>query len=248
MDKIINREIIKAAVVYVESASRSLPEIVANTKITPDFVNFLNSLGWNVRDDSSCPQNSRLAFLDPFTDIEFVSPVISSCSNSENEDNLADAFLNVIKDELVMIVWTDDLEEVLALPNRLKTKAIVYILISPIRETAGLYRIRMMVSNPSNTPLLAPPQPASTNLAGSVSDFIFVFGPLLDGAIVRRESLSLLIRLTATSAGLYCRYHLLQEMKPSIKRAQIIQFIGGKFRGMNQTISRYYNEFLYSHI
>lgn len=130
----------------------------------------------------------------------------------------------LIVDNLVAILWVEDLDEMLSLPSKLQTNALVFICIMPLRDaqSIGLYRIRIMVTNahpPPRTPTT--PLPASPYASGSgdpslsaAGEAPYLLGPLLDGMIVRRQVLGVLVRRTAISAALFCLYVLQQKNKP----------------------------------
>jgi hypothetical protein len=148
---------------------------------------------------------------------------------------------------MVSILWIEDLEEMLTLPSKFQTRSIVYICISPLSdpESAGLYRIRIMVTSAASVAMSS--GNGQNSAAGQTGDeAAFLFGPLLDGMIIRRESLGRLVRETVISSCLFCLYGIQSQQKPLAKRAQFIHHVANKYRLMNLTPAKYYNELIYN--
>lgn len=158
------------------------------------------------------------------SEIDYFNPLHTASLHPPAEDNLpvhAAGLYSILSDDLVSILWVEDLDEMLTLPSKLQTRSIVYICISPLRdcESVGLYRVRIMVTSVANTPPPSPNSPLSgstysTSPPNLSNDAVFLFGPLLDGMVLRRESLGPLVRATAISASRFCVYHLQNQSKP----------------------------------
>lgn len=274
LDSLPERETISCSALFVRSGRQSLEEILSERAISSDFSTFIQSLGWSV-DLETHPgwmggYREEFAKTAPYyadVDVELVyhlpqlidtvayakvvqsttSNQIGSPPNHYAREDLSSTLSDImrfISSDLVCILWIEDLQEMLTLPSKFQTRAIVYICVSPLPDSAssaGLYRIRIMVTSLASA--IVPSAPQSSSPAG---DAVFLFGPLLDGMIVRRETLGKLVRDTAISASLFCLYNIQNQPRPLAKRAQFIQHMTNKYRMVTSTPSKYYNELVYN--
>lgn len=274
LDSLPERETISCAVLFVRSGRQSLEEILGERAISSDFGTFMQSLGWSV-DLATHPgwvgsYREEFAKTAPYyadVDVELVyhspqlidtaayakvvqslpSNQIGSPPNHYIREDLPSTLSDIIRfisNDLVCILWIEDLQEMLTLPSKFQTRAIVYICVSPLPDpasSAGLYRIRIMVTSLASAIVPSAPQASSP-----VGDAVFLFGPLLDGMIVRRETLGRLVRETAISASLFCLYNIQNQPRPLAKRSQFIQHMTNKYRMVSSTPSKYYNELVYN--
>ncbi|KAJ3343028.1 hypothetical protein HDU93_000198 [Gonapodya sp. JEL0774] len=111
---------------------------------------------------------------------------IPSQSSTAKRIALRSTFLQVSQDDLVYIVWVEDMKHFLTIPKKVG-RGQVYIFIHPLPKSPGLYFVRLHT------------------VGGAISaDDILVFGPLLDGMVVSRHAIGHLVRITAISAHMHC--------------------------------------------
>lgn len=135
------------------------------------------------------------------------------------ESELTTRVTSVISENRIAIVWLEDSQDLLSLPAKFGSpETLVYICVIPM-ASSGLYQIRLMVTA------------APVDQSGSVATF--TFGPLLDGMVLRRETLGQLVRSTAISASLFCLYHLDAKegemLQPITTRAIQLQALSNKY-------------------
>lgn len=146
--------------------------------------------------------------------------------------------------DLVAILWSREIsvKALLQEASIRSPQAIVFICISPASDAAscGLYRVRIV---PSPDLAAIPNQSDKANNTES-KDFKPMFGPLLDGMVLRRESLGRLVRETVISAALFALYGIQGQMRPILRRSVFIHHLVSKYRQPQQSISNYYNEMI----
>lgn len=245
LDSLPERETISCSVFYVRSGRQTLAEILTEEKVSLDYLQFVHSLGWPIdlrkhpgwcgaissKISPSAPyyaNNSvEMVFHVPcLMDVGSLGELIGAPGATQSGlldqevPSHASGLYKIISNDLVSVLWIEDLQEMLTLPSKFQTRSIVYICVSPLQdaESAGLYRIRIMVtSTGSSLAAAASPsagqQQASPDAAAS-SESAFLFGPLLDGMIIRRESLGRLVRETVISACLFCLYSIQNQPHP----------------------------------
>lgn len=221
LDSLPERETISCAILYIKSGRQSLEEIIQDKAVSRDYLCFLHSLGWSVDikkhagwlgNYETTSSTSLPYYADNDVELVYHVPNLIESSSFSSPENAKESSLKFLSNDLVVVLWIEDLQEMLTLPGKLQTHAIVYICVSPLSEerATGLYRIRIMVTSLASTMVTSP---QSTSPA---SDAVFLFGPLLDGMIIRRESLGRLVRDTAISASLFFLHHIHSIPKPYI--------------------------------
>lgn len=152
--------------------------------------------------------------------VELVYHVPSIIPRPSTEAEMATRISSIVSENRVAIVWLEDTQDLLSIPAKFGCpETLVYICVIPMPAT-GLYQIRLMVT--------AAPVDQSGSLAA------FTFGPLLDGMVLRRETLGQLVRSTAISASLFCLYNLNSEedgemIQPIATRAIQLQALAHKY-------------------
>lgn len=151
--------------------------------------------------------------------VELVYHVPSIIPRPADEVDMATRINTIVSENRVAIVWLEDAQDLLSLPSKFGCpETLVYICVIPMPST-GLYQIRLMVTA------------APMDQSGSVA--AFTFGPLLDGMVLRRETLGQLVRSTAISASLFCLYHLDgkdgEMLQPIATRAIQLQALAHKY-------------------
>ena len=114
---------------------------------------------------------------------------ISSHGSFQGSHASKSMYAQITQDDLIYIIWIEDLRDVMTIPRKVCRggSGLVFIFIHPLPSSAGLYWIRIVVAN------------------GAPEDHL-VFGPLVDGMIISRHCLGDLVRSTAISAHLQCKY------------------------------------------
>lgn len=220
-----------------------------------DLSAFVESLGWAVDTATHVGFRGRAAlqpelapanliyWADTDAEVVFsiipygVSPALSGKARTDAAEFLSAA-------DTVCVVWASaggppgsEVAEIdaamAALPSSL---AAVFVVVVPAADAPGLYRIRIMVSASRVAALRgSPAEPAPATL---------LFGPLLDGMVVRREALGPLVRETALSAARYLA-HVVQGLpRPMARRAAFLQHLSAKYRTMTSP-AKYYNELMF---
>jgi hypothetical protein len=163
-------------------------------------------------------------------------------------DQLSAEDENLFESDLVAILWSREASVDKLLPEvRANTlRAVLFICVSPASDAAscGLYRIRIVPSpaiQQSGSEIL---NSDHKPIALTDKNFDPLFGPLLDGMVVRRESLGRLVRETVISAALHAIYGLQGQMRPVLRRSAFIHHLIGKYRQAQGSIANYYNEML----
>ncbi len=150
-----------------------------------------------------------------------------------DEYELASSIGAILASNLVAIVWLEDPTDLLTLPSKFGCPStLVYLCVIPLTGASneGLYRIRIMVTAPPNSP---------------TDRLTFSFGPLLDGMLLRREMLAPLIRSTAITASLHCLYNNLADVpvSPIAARAHMLLGLARKYESVDQEASNAFEMF-----
>jgi hypothetical protein len=158
--------------------------------------------------------------------------------------------LEFIAGDSVCVLWIEDLQEMLTLPSKLQTQAIVFICIYPLAERSsdGLYRIRIIVANNNSSGGAMSPAPSSPPHSATLpnnTDAGYQFGPLLDGMVISRESVGQLVRETIISACLFVQEKLHNQPKALWKRVQFLTQMRAKYRAPHLPAGRYYEDHLF---
>jgi hypothetical protein len=132
-------------------------------------------------------------------------------------------FNTVAADNLVTIIWAESHEEINSsylstLSKSICTSTVTFIIIHPLSPPSpGLYRIRIWTAAANNSIAVSGggTMSSNSNVTSSVGvssnsfsghdDNIPYFGPLIDGMIISRHVLGVLVRMTAVSAYWHAR-------------------------------------------
>jgi hypothetical protein len=198
-------------VFFVRSGLQSLPEILAEQRITTDFLQFAD-LGTTIP-----------YYADSAVEAVFHVPSLMPIKSSTDPDALTERLGEILEPDTVCIVWLEDPIDMLSLPGKFGApNVLVYICVCPMRdeESIGLYRIRVMVTQAHHH---EGEEEEEVKQAG------LVFGPLLDGMLLRREMLGALVRSTAISAALFAARHVRHLPRPMETRAALIAEMAESF-------------------
>lgn len=141
-------------------------------------------------------------------------------SHTGDAAHLAERLGEILEPDTVCIVWLEDPIDMLSLPGKFGApNVLVYICVCPLRdeESVGLYRIRVMATQAHHQ------EGEEEKQAG------LVFGPLLDGMLLRREMLGSLVRSTAISAALFAARQVRHLPRPMETRAAFIAEMAESF-------------------
>ncbi|KAI9093828.1 hypothetical protein DFS34DRAFT_665968 [Phlyctochytrium arcticum] len=150
------------------------------------------------------------------------SPTSMSPNHSQHRTSArARFFSHIANEDLVHIIWIEDLHKFNSIPGKLgRYAAQLSIFVHPLPHTPGLYFIRIL-GNPQ------------------MMDDQMNIGPLVDGMIVSRHSLGLLVRTTAISAHKHCRTLKGTSRRPTMTRRSHIEDVCNKHK-MSLSIGRFY--------
>ncbi|KND00537.1 uncharacterized protein SPPG_09225 [Spizellomyces punctatus DAOM BR117] len=153
---------------------------------------------------------------------EVESPTLSQrpWPNEPNRPR-ASFFTDVAHEDLIYIVWVEDMHRYTSIPRKLsRTAAQLFIFVHPLPHTPGMYFIRV-VSN-----------------SLSFEDLMNI-GPLLDGMVISRHILGMLVRTTAISGHKYCRTIKGTFRRPPLIRRHHIEEVCNRHK-TNMSIGRFY--------
>lgn len=137
-----------------------------------------------------------------------------------DQSQFAETLGSILEPDLVSIVWLEDPIDMTSLPSKFgATNVLVYLCVCPMKdeESLGLYRIRVMVTQPQSN------EEEAQQAAG------LIFGPLLDGMLLRREMLGSLVRSTAISASLFALHQVKKQPRPAETRSLFISSMAQSF-------------------
>lgn len=216
------------SVFFVRSGQQDLAEILMERRVSEDFRQLVDALGWPVSNGAHghlhlAPElgPSLPYYCDADVEVLYhVAPFLQrpvDC-NADGGERLVQAIGSLMAGNRVAILWLEDAQDLLSLPGKFGCpETVVWLCVIPLSGAGseGLYRIRIMVTA----------APGSTTA--------FTFGPLLDGMVLRREALGPLLRSTAISASLFCLYRLAepsaQLLQPAAARALHISALTHKY-------------------
>jgi hypothetical protein len=192
LDTVPIREQIKTAVLYVGPGQANQNEILANTKGSAEYDEFVRSLGWEVDlqthrgfagkvDTKRVTNGSRMPYYAD-DEVEVFFHVATMMPNEEDEQQVSKK--RHIGNDMVHIVWSEHDREYLPFTVTSDFGDIIIVIYPLKRSHEGLFRVQVL---------------AKTGLG-------FV-GPLADGAVVPRCVLGPLVRSTAISANRIVREH-----------------------------------------
>ncbi|CAI2169829.1 5127_t:CDS:10 [Funneliformis geosporum] len=238
LDQLNERDCFSASVYYVRSGAEEYDHIINPPSISEDFEKFLNSLGWPVSLDVHSGYQAKLSsafcktapyFADRTVEVIFNVPYLI---HTQSPDSPMESLLNIIKsitvDDLVCIAWVEDIISMDDLPQKIGQSVLVYIFIHPLQNATGLYWIKIV------TPTLAYQGGLNEKKGGkgrvswsadstkSVENPL-LFGPLVDGMIISRHTLGLLVRNTTISAHESCKNFMETHSRSYATRRQFIE-------------------------
>ncbi|KAF9160777.1 hypothetical protein DFQ26_005190 [Actinomortierella ambigua] len=170
----------------------------------------------------------------------------SSGSNNNHRPSTADMeaeanrhrfeakFRQMVCEDHVAVVWVEDRERMMELPKLIGQRAMVYLMIHPLKgtSTGGLFWIRIVIHAGTR---------AMTVAATRLSQNPLMIGPLVDGMLVSRHGLGSLIRNTAISAERACRVVSESFSQPTAERSKFIREFAQKLKHQGpETISEFY--------
>ncbi|RUS24334.1 hypothetical protein BC938DRAFT_473749 [Jimgerdemannia flammicorona] len=222
------------SVYYARSGDATAEELLESPpSINEDFVAFLHTVGWPVDiathpgfkgklDAAICATAPYYAdrvheviFNVPYT-VRSPPPGNSTWATTSMPSRV---FRKISSDDHVCVVWIEDLRNYEQLARRIRESAVpsarlmVYLFVNPLKNNAdGLYWIRVLVPIHGTNPVAFA---ASQRLNESVLGF----GPLVDGMIVSRHALGLMIRNTAISAHQACKVVMDTYTRPYVTSA-----------------------------
>ncbi|PKC74810.1 hypothetical protein RhiirA1_510253 [Rhizophagus irregularis] len=163
-----------------------------------DFEKFLNSLGWPVSISTHSGFKAKLSsafckttpyFADRTVEVIFNVPYLIHTPLSDSSmESLSSIIKNITVDDLVCIAWIEDIASMSNVPQKIGQTVFVYIFVHPLQNT-GLYWIRIVI-----------PIVTYQGTISGLAENHLSFGPLVDGMIVSRHTLGLLVRNTTISA------------------------------------------------
>ncbi|CAG8567296.1 5681_t:CDS:10 [Gigaspora rosea] len=224
LDLLNERNCLSVSVYYIQSGSDDFDQIINPPSISEDFERFLNSLGWPVSLDTHSGYKAKLDssickvapyFADRSVEVIFNVPYLIKTLNTDSSSNsLSNFFKNIFADDLVCIVWIEDVLLMHSAPSKIGQHAFVYIFVHPLQNATGLYWIRIITSYSCSIGIGSGLNNEKKTGKGRVNwnaDVLklnenhLAFGPLVDGMIVSRHTIGSLVRNTAISAHDACR-------------------------------------------
>ncbi|CAG8555493.1 1092_t:CDS:10, partial [Cetraspora pellucida] len=247
------RNCLSVSVYYIQSGSDDLEHIINPPSISKDFERFLNSLGWPVSLDTHSGYKAKLDssicktapyFADRSVEVIFNVPYLIKAHNNDlSSDSLSNLFKNIFSDDIVCIVWVDDVLSMQSAPSKIGQSALVYIFVHPLQNATGLYWIRIITptaphssytsigSGPNSEKRTGKGKVNWNSDASKLNEIHLTFGPLVDGMIVSRHTIGSLVRNTAISAHDACRNFTETRIRqPYAVRRQFIDEMYNKYK------------------
>ncbi|CAG8589929.1 4259_t:CDS:10 [Paraglomus occultum] len=253
LDGFHERDYMTASVYYASSGEVNYEKLINLENYDDDFEKFLNALGWPMALESHPGYKGKLNhkicktapyFADRTVEIIFNVPILirKPETNADYAGSLTDIFRTVAADDYVVIIWIEDLRGLHSLPHKIGMSGLVYICVHPLQNATGLYWIKIItpkLSHSSGTDKkIGKGKGVIWNVSTKLADNHLFFGPLVDGMIVSRHALGLLVRNTAISAHEACRRLLENYSKPYAVRRRFIEEIHRRHKSSG-TISEY---------
>ncbi|KAJ3070356.1 hypothetical protein HDU98_006622, partial [Podochytrium sp. JEL0797] len=249
MDALPERECFSVSVLYARDCRTTTEEMILPKKgVTPDFYEFLHSVGWPIslhnhvgyRGNLSptfckttsyfATRNVEMLFNCPYTlkaveDVDFGirrgSSVVPPPKQQEpvtEMDRLKQLFMNCNADNQITVLWIENLIDVHNVVKRVTSQ---------------------LTPNTSCVIVVHPQTVAASNsvydikifTASGVVDENLTIGPLADGMVVSKGSLGNLVRMTAQSAHLFARAMKSGYRRPQTARRLMIEEIGNRHKG-----------------
>ncbi|POG70412.1 hypothetical protein GLOIN_2v1775884 [Rhizophagus irregularis DAOM 181602=DAOM 197198] len=217
LDQLHERDCVSASVYYVRSGAVEYDQIINPSTISEDFEKFLNSLGWPVSISTHSGFKAKLSsafckttpyFADRTVEVIFNVPYLIHTPLSDSSmESLSSIIKNITVDDLVCIAWIEDIASMSNVPQKIGQTVFVYIFVHPLQNT-GLYWIRIVipiVTYQGTISGLGDKKGGKGRVSWSadtakLAENHLSFGPLVDGMIVSRHTLGLLVRNTTISA------------------------------------------------
>lgn len=167
------RESVKVAVLFANSGQDTVDEMLNAKEITQEFTDFLHGLGWPVDvsthpgqraglDASIC--TTALYFATRSVETVFHVPYVLAVQGgggstapagalgqdalskpTSRRSQMRSLFHQLAQDDLVYVVWVEDLTSYLTLPKKIG-RGQFFIFVHPIPNSWGLYLIRLHIS------------------------------------------------------------------------------------------------------
>ncbi|CAG8500511.1 8579_t:CDS:10 [Ambispora gerdemannii] len=217
LDQMHERDCISASVFFARSGQESYENIVNPEAISEDFEKFLNSLGWPVDLETHPGFKGKLTpslcktapyFADRTIELIFNVPYLIQRPTSNTTDLTTSIFKRVSADDYVSIVWIEDICGIYSISQKIKKSGLVYIFVHPLQNATGLYWIRIIMQSTFQYNNSERKQGKGKNIWTAITKLAenpMNIGPLVDGMIVSRHALGMLVRNTTISAHHACR-------------------------------------------
>jgi hypothetical protein len=217
LDKLTERETIKIGLIYVANGQESERKLMRNEAGSNPYNEFVEALGWEVDlathegflgglDQGLTTGVSAPYYANATTEVIF--HVITKMPNKENDNQQIHKKRHVGNDN-VHIIWSEHDRDYR--PWTITSQFnFVHIVIYPLKYP--LFRVQI-----------------------HTKDGVPLFGPLLDGMVVDKESLAPLVRMTAINANKAVRYQQTGYKKPYPTRRELINEIVERFKPVKTT-------------
>ncbi|RIA84468.1 hypothetical protein C1645_832213 [Glomus cerebriforme] len=217
LDQLYERDCVSASVYYVRSGAEEYNHIINPPTISEDFEKFLNSLGWPVSINTHSGFKAKLSpvfcktapyFADRTVEVIFNVPYLIHAPSLDSPiESLSSIIKNITVDDLVCIAWIEDIASMHNIPQKIGQSIFIYIFVHPLQST-GLYWIKIVIpiiTYQGITGGLGEKKGGKGRVSWSadtakLAENPLSFGPLVDGMIVSRHTLGLLVRNTTISA------------------------------------------------
>ncbi|CAG8759600.1 3155_t:CDS:2, partial [Acaulospora morrowiae] len=141
LDTLNERDCLSTSVYFVKSGIEDYESIINPPSISEDFEKFLNSLGWPVSykaklNSSFCETTPY--FADRTTEVIFNIPYVIHLPKPEApSESLSALFKNISADDLVSVVWIEDILSMHNIPPKIGQSIFVYIFVHPLQNATG---------------------------------------------------------------------------------------------------------------
>ncbi|KAI9013630.1 hypothetical protein DFJ74DRAFT_682735 [Hyaloraphidium curvatum] len=167
LDRMPERECVRAAVLFARNGLDGVDEMLNNQSVSEEFVDFLHGLGWAVDPDShpgylasldarTCKtalyyatRTVEAVFHVPYTlkqppapDVPGVQSSTAGKPESSRRSVMRSLFHHLGQEDLVYIVWIEDINGYLNIPKHLG-RGHFFIFVQPLPGSPGLYVIRL---------------------------------------------------------------------------------------------------------
>ncbi|KAG9297725.1 hypothetical protein G9A89_011240 [Geosiphon pyriformis] len=252
LDRLHERECISASVFYARTGEEPYEHIINPESVNEDFEKFLNSLGWPVAIEAHqgfkgklTPSVCRTApyFADRNVELIFNVPYLIQKSPGNSAEITSPIFRRISADDNVCIVWIQEIKGIPTILQKIKS-AMVYIFVHPLQNATGLYWIRIIILGPQQNNINEKKSTKIKSTWGTVfklTENPLHIGPLVDGMIVSRHALGMLVRNTTISAHHACRECIESHIRPYAARRNFIDEMHGRYK-TSMDISEFYSD------